>query len=209
MLKLTMLDLAISGLLVEGDLHGYELKKRLAELLGSWSSVSFGSLYPALRRLERGGYVATVEDVDAATPMSGSLGAELAAFRRDPARRARASTGRRARKVYTLTEAGHAQLTHDLGDPNGDEKSFAIRVAFCRLLPPDQRLELFRRRRDLVAAGLAGRVERDARADQYRRSLFEFQDDRLHRELAWVDQLIASAETESPTDHLTPGGSPS
>ena len=57
-----MLDVAILGLLVEGDLHGYELKKRLAELIGPWSSVSFGSLYPALSRLERQGLVATVTD---------------------------------------------------------------------------------------------------------------------------------------------------
>ena len=47
-----MLELAILGLLKEQELHGYELKKRLAETLGVGSGVSFGSLYPALARLE-------------------------------------------------------------------------------------------------------------------------------------------------------------
>src|SRR5881628_2630498 len=41
-----LLELAILGLLKEQELHGYELKKRLAETLGQFSGVSFGSLYP-------------------------------------------------------------------------------------------------------------------------------------------------------------------
>ena len=56
-----MLELAILGLLKEQQLHGYELKKRLTEALGPFSSVSFGSLYPALARLERAGAVRVVE----------------------------------------------------------------------------------------------------------------------------------------------------
>ncbi len=50
-----MIDLAILGLLDEQDLHGYQLKKQLAELIGSRSGMSFGSLYPALARLEKAG----------------------------------------------------------------------------------------------------------------------------------------------------------
>ena len=83
-----MLELAILGLLKEQDLHGYELKKRLTEALGPWSSVSFGSLYPALSRLERSGAVeaATVEPAEPepalpVIPMTGSITGEVAAFR--------------------------------------------------------------------------------------------------------------------------------
>ena len=50
-----MLELAILGLLKEQELHGYELKRRLTHTLGLLSSVSFGSLYPALSRLEAAG----------------------------------------------------------------------------------------------------------------------------------------------------------
>ena len=50
-----MLELAILGLLKEQELHGYELKKRLSDTLGFGSGVSFGSLYPALGRLEAAG----------------------------------------------------------------------------------------------------------------------------------------------------------
>jgi len=101
-----MIELAILGLLKEQDLHGYELKKRLRELLGPLSSVSFGSLYPALARLERAGAVKAVEAASTPgrvpMPMTGSLTGEAAAFRaaRFVAR------GRRGKKVYGLTEVG-------------------------------------------------------------------------------------------------------
>src|SRR5438105_9025062 len=52
-----MLELAILGLLKEGSMHGYQLKKRLSETLGSFWQVSYGSLYPALKRLQRRGAV--------------------------------------------------------------------------------------------------------------------------------------------------------
>src|SRR6059058_5320168 len=60
-----MLELAILGLLKEQELHGYELKKRLSAAFGPLSSVSFGSLYPALNRLEAAGAVKAVEALEA------------------------------------------------------------------------------------------------------------------------------------------------
>src|SRR5262249_12946563 len=56
-----VLELAILGLLKEQPLHGYELKKRLGETLGSLWGISYGSLYPALRRLEHDGSIESVE----------------------------------------------------------------------------------------------------------------------------------------------------
>ena len=47
-----VLEMAVLGLLKEQDMHGYELKKRLSDVFGLASAVSFGSLYPALARLE-------------------------------------------------------------------------------------------------------------------------------------------------------------
>ena len=60
-----MLELAILGLLDERPMHGYELRKRLSEMLGTVRTVSFGSLYPTLRRLQQQGDI--VEDSSAAT----------------------------------------------------------------------------------------------------------------------------------------------
>jgi DNA-binding PadR family transcriptional regulator len=100
-----VLELAILGVLKEQELHGYELKKRLADTLGPLSSVSFGSLYPALKRLEAAGAVTAVDGGGGAgvsIPMTGSLGGELAAFR---ARRG-GGRGSRGKKVYGITERG-------------------------------------------------------------------------------------------------------
>ena len=57
-----MLDLAILGLLEERELHGYEIRRQLREGLGLLANVSFGSLYPALARLEAAGAVVATED---------------------------------------------------------------------------------------------------------------------------------------------------
>src|SRR5438034_6408116 len=80
-----MLELAVLGLLAEQPRHGYELKKRLSETLGPLWGISFGSLYPALRRLERSGAIEEVEE-EASAPVAsgvstGSLAGDLAAAR--------------------------------------------------------------------------------------------------------------------------------
>ena len=56
-----MLDLAILGLLEDRDLHGYEIRRQLREHLGLLANVSFGSIYPALTRLEKSGAVVATE----------------------------------------------------------------------------------------------------------------------------------------------------
>ena len=79
-----MLELAVLGLLSEQPLHGYELKKRLSETLGPLWGISFGSLYPALRRLEKSGAIEAAEPADtapAAFVATGSLKGDLAAAR--------------------------------------------------------------------------------------------------------------------------------
>ena len=55
-----MLELAILGLLKQQPMHGYQLSRELGESLGGFWRVSYGSLYPTLRRLERDGLVAPI-----------------------------------------------------------------------------------------------------------------------------------------------------
>ena len=80
-----MLELAVLGLLSEQPLHGYELKKRLSETLGPLWGISFGSLYPALRRLERPARSRRPTPTDEPAPAgfvpTGSLKGDLAAAR--------------------------------------------------------------------------------------------------------------------------------
>lgn len=196
-----MLELAILGVLKDQELHGYELKKRLTETVGPLSSVSFGSLYPALARLEAAGAVKAVEARTAITamPMTGSLGAEVAAYR---ARRG-AVRGSRGKKVYGITGRGHELfaelLTASTVSPE-DDRGFNLRLAFARYLPPDARLGLLERRRAQLVERLAKarssiRSSRD-RLDGYARSLLEHGTEATERDISWLDQLIA-AESEA------------
>ncbi len=196
-----MLELAILGLLKEQDLHGYELKKRLVDTLGFASGVSFGSLYPALGRLEKAGAVRVVESgesPDVAIPLTGSIGGELALFR---ARRAsgRPTRGGRGKKVYGITDRG-AVLFEELlaaeSQSNDDDRVFNLRLAFARYLPPDARLGMLERRRAhlldrLVQLRARVKASRE-RADGYARSLMEHDRESAEHDLSWIDRLIAT-----------------
>jgi DNA-binding PadR family transcriptional regulator len=197
-----MIDLAILGLLTEQELHGYELKKRLGELLSSRASISFGSLYPALARLEAQGNVKAVEQrtVVPAAPMTGSLAGELAAFKARVRESHLVKGGGRGKKVYGITEAGRERLVELLADPDvSDDRAFTLRVAFARHLAPGERLELFERRRTELLGRRDDLRRRDAarRTDRYLGALQERDADHLANDLAWLDRLIERERTPS------------
>jgi DNA-binding PadR family transcriptional regulator len=199
-----MIDLAILGLLTEQELHGYELKKRLSELLSSRVSVSFGSLYPALARLESQGCVKAVEERTAApaAPMSGSLSGELAAFRARVRESGLVKGAGRGKKVYGITDAGRARLVELLSDPDvSDDREFTLRVAFAPQLSDEARLELFERRRtELLGRRDDLRRRRDERAagrHRYLGALLERDADHLANDLAWLDRLIEGERSRS------------
>jgi len=77
------LDMLVLKVLADGPLHGYAIATRLERLSKEVLSVEEGSLYPALYRMERRGWLASAWAVT--------------------------DTGRRAR-FYKLTKTGRAQL---------------------------------------------------------------------------------------------------
>ena len=83
------LELAILGRLMQGPCHGYVLRKHLVAVVGALHSVSYGSLYPALRRLTERGLIC-------------DCGAGLARF-----------VGGRSRRVYHITELGQDYFHYD------------------------------------------------------------------------------------------------
>jgi DNA-binding PadR family transcriptional regulator len=201
-----VLELAILGLLKEEELHGYELKKQLVDRLGPLSSVSFGSLYPALARLEAAGAVKAVEAHDQpagpAIPMTGSLSGELAAFR---TRRGN-TRGSRGKKVYGITEKGEALfdellVTEAQSGPD-DDRAFALKLAFARYLPRAARIGMLERRRAqlverLTRAKDSVRLGKE-RLDNYARQLMEHRTEMTERDISWLDRLIAAERKEAP-----------
>ena len=77
------LEALILGTLQGGELHGYEIARRIKEAAPEALSVAEGRLYPALHRLERDGFVVATWMVQEGKP---------------------------SRKLYSLTETGKGQL---------------------------------------------------------------------------------------------------
>jgi DNA-binding PadR family transcriptional regulator len=201
-------------------MHGYDLRKRLRGDFGLLSSLSFGSLYPALARLESAGAVHEIPSSrgSSETPSpvtftsAGSIAGERAAFRaRLASRRAaatRSGTGTRGRRVYELTARGdelfHRLLEAEEPKPEGG-RGFALRWAFARYLSPEARLLLLQRRRaQLLEAreGTRRAVESPWRPlDRYQRSLVDHDKEATEHDLSWIDRLIAAeqaAQVSSP-----------
>lgn len=171
-----MLELPILGLLKERPLHGYELKRRLSEY-GFWR-VSFGSLYPALRRLERSGYV---------TVTSGG-----------PRRKVYAITATGQDRFRELLEED--------GPEDEEERAFRIRLAFFRYLDPESRLGVLERRRAFLVqrSATARRTMRRAlertreRIDRYTLALMEHGAQGVEADIAWLDDLIETERASLP-----------
>jgi len=149
----------------------------VARRLRLLSSLSFGSLYPALARLEAAGAVREVPsgrsspDAQSTSTFTsaGSIAGERAAFRARLASRRAASIrtggGTRGRRVYELTARGdelfHRLLETEEPKPEGG-RDFALRWAFASYLSPENRLLLLQRRR-CPTAGYSGRLTSSSR----------------------------------------------
>ena len=204
--------MAILGLLEERDLHGYEIRRQLREHLGLLANVSFGSIYPALARLEKSGAVVAIEGSAsqaapaAPAPPTGSLSGELAVLR---ARRHSSTRSRRGRKVYRITDAGR-QLFAELlagGSPVDDARSFGLRLAFARHLAPQGRLSLLERRRAQLVQRLGEAESARDDLDVYARSVVQHTAEGVARDINWLDTLIAAeraALVTAGTEPVTP-----
>jgi DNA-binding PadR family transcriptional regulator len=206
--------MAILGLLKEQPMHGYDLRKRLRTDFGLLSSLSFGSLYPALNRLEAGGALREKDGAPQSAPaevvaLTGSLAGDRAAFmarlaakttaRSTPSQRP-GGTGTRGRKIYELTPRGDALFGQLLSDENQreDGKTFALRWAFAKHLSPEARLRLLVRRHrqleDRLAVATRGIAAPARPLDRFERSLLEHSEAAVRLDLDWIDRLI---ETEN------------
>ena len=175
-----MRELAILGLLLESPMHGYELRKRLTGLLGAFRAFSYGSLYPALRRMQTDGLIA--ED---AAPEGAVL--------------------RRARRVYQLTDIGRQRFTElvaDTGPQNYTDDGFGVHLAFFNRTPAAARMRILEGRRRQVEERREGLRDAIARAtnslDRYTRQLHQLGLESSEREVNWLNELIAAERVAQP-----------
>ena len=181
-----MLDLAILGLLHESSMHGYELRKQLTTKLGTFrAAISYGSLYPTLRRLQASGYI-----TEGAAAEAEGAAAEAAPL----------LTGRRGRVVYTITADGKERFQQLLGSAGPEtydsEATFGVHFAFFARTDRATRLRILEGRRRRVEErreGLREVVTRAAeRLDSYTLELQRHGLDAAEREVRWLEELIAN-----------------
>jgi DNA-binding PadR family transcriptional regulator len=194
-----VLDLAILGLLQESPMHGYELRKQLAAKLGTLrAAISYGSLYPTLRRLRDAGWI-TEEAAAAAARQS-----EVPPL-----------TSRRGRVVYKITAEGKERfqdLLAQAGPETYDDTGFGVHFAFFARTDQDTRLRILegrRRRIEERREGLRDALTRAAeRLDAYTLELQRHGLEACEREVRWLEELIAterSGEQPGQSRRTDPG----
>lgn len=195
------LELAVLGLLKEGAMHGYELSKRLRFTLGPLYTVSYGSLYPCLKRLGVAGMVRERSGEVAAKPRRRTAGTA-------ESRTARATT-KRARKVYEITPEGETFFFEQLEQGAVyDTDRFQTRFAFFRYLPKEMRIRLLEHRKAYLEEKLAEfnetlRATRE-RMDAYSRSLIDHGVETTQQDIRWLQGLI-DEERRAPRESAAPG----
>jgi DNA-binding PadR family transcriptional regulator len=184
------LELGVLGLLHGSPMHGYELRKQVNGVLGWSRLLSYGSLYPALKRMLRAGFIA--EHV-AAEP---------------------AAVSRRQRIVYELTAAGNAQFTRlmaDVGPSAWEDDNFDVRFAFFSWTTLEARLRILEGRRSRLQERLdrvQHQLERTQRqVDRYAMELQRHGVESVEREVRWLSELI-NAERRSDQPGPEPAGGP-
>jgi DNA-binding PadR family transcriptional regulator len=171
--RAALLEFAVLGLLHDGPLHGYELRKRLTTVLGIFRALSYGSLYPALKRLVDVGWIHETQEP--------------------------AVSGKRPRITYELTADGkeHFQdLVAASGPDAWDDDDFGVRFAFFARTEAQVRLHILEGRRSRVEERLANIRDTSARnrerMDGYTLALQQHGEDAAEREVRWLEELIVA-----------------
>jgi len=192
----TVLEFAILGLLQESPMHGYELRKELAAKLGSIrAAISYGSLYPTLRRLQAAGWIT---EADEPTPAAGEVPV---------------LTSKRGRVVYKITAEGKerfADMIAQAGPETYDDAGFGVHFAFFARTDQATRLRILEGRRRKVeerreslrdVLGRAGE-----RLDAYTLELQRHGLDACEREVRWLEELIVNERSgRAPEAHRPQG----
>lgn len=192
--KRSVLQFAVLGLLHEGPMHGYELRKRLNGVLGTFRAISYGSLYPCLKEMLHEGLIVEDGPADAGAP---------------------ALSGRRARIVYKLTADGKDKFQEWLADAGPDayeDELFGVHLAFFGRTDRDIRLRILLGRRNRLEERLAtlrnNLAKRRERLDEWTMTLQQHGLDSVEREVDWLSHLINQEIDGNQPSKKSPGGRP-
>jgi DNA-binding PadR family transcriptional regulator len=142
------------GFLMHKSMTGYDLKKAFSISFSFFSGLSYGSIYPALRKMENRGLISKKTEIQDGAPN---------------------------RKVYSITEAGKEVFLKSLREPlilEQPKMAFLMKLFFFAHLAPEERktiavgylnsIEQLRKQLEAV------QPEIQARADRFQYLCFQF-----------------------------------
>ena len=144
----------ILGFLMQQSMTGYDLKKAFSISFSFFSGLSYGSIYPALKKMEKLGLISMKVEIQDGAPN---------------------------RKIYTITDAGRKAFLESLQKPLVPEQhksAFLMKLFFFAHLTPEQRKAIAVGHRNSVeqihSLLESLRPEIEARADRFQLLCFEF-----------------------------------
>jgi len=172
------------GFLMYGNMTGYDLKKFFSLSFSFFSGLSYGSIYPALKKMEKEGLISMQVEVQDGTPN---------------------------RKVYTITDAGRAAFAQSLKVPFPADKAkspFLTRLFFFAHLTPEERLASATEYLESIKnvqqdLGVIDPKIKDG-ADRYQYLCYQF-GVRLYQDLVRNIEVVVN-ELKSDVQDLKPGG---
>jgi PadR family transcriptional regulator, regulatory protein AphA len=179
--NLMSLKFALLGLLAESPKYGYELKRRFEGALGNVWSVSYGQLYPTLRRLSELGWVTKKTE-------PGKKAAE--------------------KNIYSITDKGRRKLDEWLLKPVRSsyrlKDEFTLRFLFFNKLAPGHVLEYLKEYQKKTAeqrAGFQKTLESlQGEIDFFLQGIIRKGIVHLEAEERWLEEVISSLRNPtSPT----------
>ncbi|MFJ7912263.1 PadR family transcriptional regulator [Kitasatospora sp. NPDC096204] len=197
-----VLEFAVLGLLHDAPMHGYELRKRLNILLGTFRALSYGTLYPCLKNLVAQGFL--VEDNPDVEYVP-----------------ATALNGKRSKIVYRLSAEGKQRFEELLADSGPDaweDEHFGVHFAFFGQTDRAVRMRVLEGRRSRLEERLERMRSSLARArerfDDYTVELQRHGLESVEREVRWLNELIETersnrtgrAGTDAAGPHKTSDG---
>ncbi|HIW31677.1 MAG TPA: PadR family transcriptional regulator [Candidatus Paenibacillus intestinavium] len=97
-----MIEFVTLGMLMQGKMSGYDIKKITEQTVGIFYKMSYGSLYPALKRLVNSTFVTEEETNDS-----------------------------KNKKIYSITELGQAHFMQWLREPlHSNKREYLIKIFF-------------------------------------------------------------------------------
>ncbi len=165
------------GLLMYGSMTGYDLKKYFSLAFSFFSGLSYGSIYPALKKMEKEGLISMKLEIQDGAPN---------------------------RKVYSITDSGREAFVNALkmDYPAEQPKSpFLTRLFFFSYLSPEERLvsvtqhlESIRQAQRLLEA-VGPQIE--PKADPYQTLCYQF-GVRFYRDLVNnISEVVGALESKS------------